>query len=141
MVRLEASRTTAKTCGRISCIASSRRSRSSITLRFAFHSAILPRSSSSLSAEISGSSRLISSTSGLSRLTSRSFLEPKIFRATREKAEAILYEQLAGQVSGCVRGEPHRRGLDRDSVSLAGNYLILKSGSRERVYLLSQRSV
>src|SRR6202158_2657489 len=117
MVRLEASRTTAKTCGKISCIASSRRSRSSRALRFAFHSAILPRSSSSLSAKVSG----------LTCLPARSFLEPKIFRATREKAEAILYEQLAGQVSDYVRGEPHRCGLDRDSVRLAGNYLDRKS--------------
>ena len=73
-------------------------SRSSIALIFAFHSAILARSWSSLSAEISGSSRLISSTSGRSRLISRSFFEPKIFRATREKAEAILYEQFNHEV-------------------------------------------
>jgi hypothetical protein len=55
-------------------------------------------------------------------LTSRSFLEPKIFRATRERGEAILCEQL----------------FLRTIRSLAGDYLILKSGSRERgVYLMS----
>src|SRR5260370_4653621 len=94
MVRLDAARTTAEACGRISFLASSRCSRSSIALRLAFHSAIRRRSSSSLSAETSASSRFISSTSGLRRLTSRSFLEPKIFRATREIGEAILCEQF-----------------------------------------------